>query len=488
MDIGHKATRSAIGVAIDMAIKHTKKDKEEGVKDIIKLFSQFMKPTKEDLQEGTGGNAFSGMNHIINESNKKWVTYISNLFNEIDPKIIKTLTLSLAYESGYRGMNEIRKARKENNCNIPWAIIFDPTSACNRHCKGCWSGEYGDKSSLSYEDMESIVSQANAFGTHFFLMTGGEPLVRKADIITLAKNHPDSEFHIFTNGTLIDQKFCDDLLSVGNIILALSLEGWEDTNDFRRGKGSFQYTMDAMDLLKKNKLAFGTSICWTHQNYKTVVSDEFVDMIIQKGCRWAWYFHFMPVGQNTNTDLLPTAEDRVDFLSRIRKIRSSESDKQIVPLDFQNDSEFVGGCIAGGKNYLHINSAGDVEPCVFIHYSSANIHDMSLLDCLKQPLFQAYHREQPFNKDLYMPCPMLENPEFLPRMVRESGAHSTDLEAPETAEHLCAKTKEYARQWKPLSHELWEKTPEKSKLRAEKALHKKEMFQKIVPVEETKAN
>ena len=41
-------------------------------------------------------------------------------------------------------------------------------------------------------------------------------------------------------------------------------------------------------------------------------------------------------------------------------------------MDFQNDGEFVGGCIAGGRNYFHINSAGDAEPCVFIHYSNAN--------------------------------------------------------------------------------------------------------------------
>ena len=26
------------------------------------------------------------------------------------------------------------------------------------------------------------------------------------------------------------------------------------------------------------------------------------------------------------------------------------------PMDFQNDGEFVGGCIAGGRNYFHINS------------------------------------------------------------------------------------------------------------------------------------
>ena len=51
---------------------------------------------------------------------------------------------------------------------------------------------------------------------------------------------------------------------------------------------------------------------------------------------------------------------------------------------------------AGGRNYFHINSAGDAEPCVFIHYSNANIHDSSILEILQSPLFMAYHNGQPF--------------------------------------------------------------------------------------------
>ena len=71
--------------------------------------------------------------------------------------------------------------------------------------------------------------------------------------------------------------------------------------------------------------------------------------------------------------------------------------KPIFCIDFQNDGEYIDGCIAGGRQYAHINPAGDVEPCVFIHYSNANIHDKSLLECLQQPLFKEYHKGQPFN-------------------------------------------------------------------------------------------
>ena len=97
-------------------------------------------------------------------------------------------------------------------------------------------------------------------------------------------------------------------------------------------------------------------------------------------------------------------------------------------MDFQNDGEYVGGCIAGGRNYFHINSAGDAEPCVFIHFSNTNIHENSILEILQSPLFMAYHNGQPFNNNHLRPCPMLENPEFLQKMVHETGAHQTNMD------------------------------------------------------------
>lgn len=188
----------------------------------------------------------------------------------------------------------------------------------------------------------------------------GEPLVRKADLIRLCEKHSDCAFLSFTNGTLVDEDFCAELKRVGNLYLAISLEGFSEVNDLRRGNGVFGKVMNAMDLLKKNGLVFGTSICYTSKNYEAVTSEEFVDLMIEKGRRYAMYFH--------------------------------------------------------------INANGDAEPCVFIHYSGANIRTHSLLEILRQPLFMAYHDNQPFNENLLRPCPMLENPEILQKMVKETGA------------------------------------------------------------------
>ncbi len=128
----------------------------------------------------------------------------------------------------------------------------------------------------------------------------------------------------------------------------------------------------------------------------------------------------------------------------------------IFSMDFQNDEEYVGGCIAGGRRYMHINAKGDVEPCVFIHYSNANIRECTLLDALKSPIFMAYHDGQPFNKNMLRPCPMLENPEKLRAMVKQSHAVSTDYEDPESVDILCERCTSYAQNWKQKADQLWE--------------------------------
>ena len=117
--------------------------------------------------------------------------------------------------------------------------------------------------SLSYEDLDSIVTQGEKLGIYFYMMTGGEPLMRKKDIVKLAEKHNKCMFYAFTNGTLIDEEFCKDMQRLGNISLALSVEGFEEVNDSRRGSGCFEKVMHAMDLLKEHGLIFGTSICYT---------------------------------------------------------------------------------------------------------------------------------------------------------------------------------------------------------------------------------
>lgn len=443
----HAAERKAFEVGLKAAVSIAYKNRDQGfggVVDVIqKVLGDVWAPeVYARLKKGLGPG-------------QKWGEYIRRLMENTDHNYLTGLMMAFGYEAAFSGYHQAKKMEQKHHMQIPWVILFDPTSACNLHCIGCWAAEYGHTLNLTYDEMDSIVTQGKALGVHAYVMTGGEPMVRKKDIIKLANKHNDCGFMIFTNGTLVDQKFCDDMKKSNNIILAMSIEGFEKATDDRRGEGVFDKVMATMDLLHKNGLIYGTSICYTRANIDSVTSDAFLDFLISKGVVFSWYFHYMPVGNDASADLIPTAKQREYMYHRIREIRNYTGGKQIFLMDFQNDGEFVGGCIAGGKNYCHINPAGDVEPCVFIHYSSANIHDKSLEECLKQPLFKEYQANMPFNEDLLRPCPMLENPQFIQKMVHKTGAHSTDMTSPESVEHLTSKTVEYAKEWAPVADKLW---------------------------------
>ena len=393
---------------------------------------------------------------VITNPQNTWNDYVYRIIEETDKELLTNMLLTFAIDAGYIGTSTLRENRDKLKCNIPWIILMDPTSACNLKCKGCWAVEYGHHSNLTLDEMRKIVTEAKALGTHFFMFTGGEPLVRKKDILTITNENKDCIFLAFTNGTLIDDEFCEELKKSGNFALALSIEGTEETTDFRRGEGVYQKVVDAMALLKKHKCIFGTSVCYTSKNYDAVTSDKFYDMEIEAGAKFALYFHYMPIGSDADTSLLLTPEQREHVYRTIRKKRRARNGKPIFVMDFQNDGEFVGGCIAGGRNYFHINSEGDAEPCVFIHYSDSNIREKSILECLRSPLFKQYYKGQPFNDNMLRPCPMLENPQALRHIIDVTGAKSTNLTCPESADELCSKCDLYAKEWAPMAKQIWE--------------------------------
>ncbi len=158
--------------------------------------------------------------------------------------------------------------------------------------------------------MDKIVVEGKELGVYLYMLTGGEPLVRKADILKLAEKHNDVEFAIYTNSTLIDEPFCKEVVRLGNIAFMLSIEGTPETNDARRGEGHYAAVMNAMDLLKKYGIIFGTSICYTRDNIEAVTNDEFMRFLCEKGAHFGFYFHYMPVGNEAAPELMPTPEQR----------------------------------------------------------------------------------------------------------------------------------------------------------------------------------
>ncbi len=438
---------SASAFAIKQALKYARKDPDKNLMKILELVEA---ADRRKVNRVT----YASLHKTLNDPNNNWTVFFKNILRDIDPEIIEKLVpvlLNIAMNS-----YDLRTAAIEKyKCNIPWAVLMDPTAACNLQCTGCWAAEYGKGSNLSYEVLSRIVNEGKQLGTFMYIFSGGEPLVRKDDIIKLCEANPDCAFLAFTNGTLVDEAFVKELKRVGNFVLAFSIEGYEDATDMRRGKGTYQKVIHAMSLLKEAGIPFGYSACYHSKNVEEVCSSEYIDFLIDKGCLFAWYFTYMPVGKDAVVDLVATADQRKRAYELIRKARN---EKPIFLMDFWNDGEYVQGCIAGGRHYLHINANGDVEPCAFVHYSNVNIKDCSLIEALQSPLFMEYYKGQPWNNNHLRPCPVLDNPEAIKAAVERSGAHSTEMLAPESVDDLIAKTKPFALKWAPVADAIWADT------------------------------
>lgn len=430
---------------VRQAIRSAIKDPDNALPRMLAAVQKF---DRKNINHKT----YDNLEKVLKDPNNNWNIMIHNLIKNVDPEVLEKIAMSLGFHSAIASANERIDNIKKYGCNIPWAILMDPTAACNLHCTGCWAAEYGKNTYMTYETLDRIINEGTELGTYTYIFSGGEPTMRKKDLIRLAETHPECAFLSFTNGTLVDEEFAEELKRVGNFGLAFSIEGDEADTDFRRGNGTYQAVIKAMDILREKGVVFGFSACYTSKNVGTIGSDEFVDLMIEKGCTFGWFFTYIPCGKDAVPELMASPEQRKYMYHKMREWRET---KPAFLLDFWNDGEYVYGCIAGGRHYLHINANGDVEPCAFIHYSNVNINECSLLDALRSPLMMQYKQHQPFNNNMLRPCPMLDNPEMLREMVKESGAHSTDFLAPETAEELTAKTEPVAEEWAVTADELW---------------------------------
>lgn len=430
---------------VDQALKYLDKDPHENLPKLLNLVEKF------DLNHALSKQIKNVREGLYGE-NDNWRKLVDSIYQDVDSEIIKTLFKNAVLNSVVLSRNLKEEVKSKYDCNVPWAILLDPTSACNLSCTGCWASEYGNKLNLSFDEIDSIITQGKEIGIFMYIYTGGEPLVRKNDIIELCKKHNDCVFLAFTNATLIDEELAKQIREVKNFVPAISIEGDKKATDSRRGDGTYEKVVHAMEILRKYKVPFGASTCYTSANYESITDDEYFDRLISFGAKFAWFFHYMPIGNDAVPELLLNPDQRETVYRKIRDVRNRKS---IFLIDFQNDGEYIGGCIAGGRDYFHINPNGDVEPCVFIHYSDSNIREKTLIECLTSPLFMAYKEGQPFNCNHLMPCPMLENPEKLRDIVHATGAHSTDLISEESVDNLCAKCSSYSEEWKPRAEEIW---------------------------------
>ncbi|MCL5409188.1 MAG: radical SAM protein [Candidatus Omnitrophica bacterium] len=402
-----------------------------------------------------------------NEAQKERVKIVREKFEkghpslEIARRIAKKLTpqtkekiaQNLFINAMFLGTQKRNRIYHEEGWRPPFFFVISPSMRCNLNCIGCYAGSYTKADVLTTRDIDKIFTEAKELGIYFITVSGGEPFFRK-DLMDLWEKHSDMYFLVYTNGTLIDEKVAEKLGRMGNVAPAISVEGFKEQTNFRRGPGVFDKITSTWKILKENGVLFGFSATCTRLNAELIYSDEFIDSLIENGALFGWYFQYIPIGKGPDTELMATPKQRHYVRERLQTIRET---KPIILADFWNDGHLAGGCIAGGRVYFHINVNGDVEPCVFTHFAVDNIKNTSLKDALNSKLFKIIKSKQPYSKNLMCPCMIIDEPAVLRQIIAESGARAThsgaeSLLKDNIADFLDKYSKELHSMWDP----LWE--------------------------------
>ncbi|WP_333859633.1 radical SAM/SPASM domain-containing protein [Clostridium sp.] len=367
---------------IKTGIELLNKNPEENIYRLFTLIKKAIKKDKDNLSKIKEVEKLYKTNPAIHE-------LVINIIRDSNKKCRNKLFANFLGNAVWYGMPKRKKILNERNVKIPFTILISPSMRCNLKCKGCYTESYSKEDDISEKEVDRIIREARELGVYFFVILGGEPFINHY-MLNVYEKYNDCIFVPFSNGTLFDEKLADKIEKLGNVFPMFSVEGFQEETDRRRGKGIFNSVMNAMELLKERGVLFGVSTAVSIYNINKVTSNEFIDMITQKGAKMGWYFIFMPVGREPDVDLMLTPKQRIYLGERIREIRST---KPYFAIDLFNDVPYAEGCIAG-KYYCHISSKEDVEPCILAHFSVDNLKGKKLEDVCNSNFFREIKHRQ----------------------------------------------------------------------------------------------
>lgn len=299
-------------------------------------------------------------------------------------RLLKVMDKSAVIQASgyyYAAYKRRRRQSVEYGVPIPHGMALSVTANCNFSCPGCPSTVSDPhRRELNSTELEGLILQAKSLGLHLFLIIGGEPFTRD-DLLDLIVREQDAFFIVFTNGSLLDEKIASTLGDCRNVLVLLSIEGFQEATDRWRGPGTFNMLMNKMALLSRHGVFFGFSSTVTTLNQEEVTSGRFASAMKDAGCRVGFYSSYMTVGDQAPCEYQLSADEGVVFRERL-EARQKAGGMAFISENLENH------CCLGGSEFLHISPYGDAEPCPAIHFSTHNVREHSLVDIIKSPVMR----------------------------------------------------------------------------------------------------
>jgi MoaA/NifB/PqqE/SkfB family radical SAM enzyme len=344
----------------------------------------------------------------------------------------KRLVWKLAWNMGYKGMRSVQKHKKrlKKGEYFPPFLYVSIINSCNLRCQGCWVDVASKQEKIDLAGMNKVIGDAKAAGNSFFGILGGEPFMHP-QLIEILEGHPDCYFQVFTNGQFITDEVAKDLRRLGNVSPLVSIEGSEIVSDERRGRANvYSDTMRGLENCLNNKLLTGvcTSLCQT--NIDDLLTEAWVDRLIEMGVMVLWYHVYRPVGPESKPELALTPEQQLRAREFVVNMRAA---KPIIIIDAYYDHDGQALCPAATGISHHISPSGAIEPCPIVQFATESIYeDRNLKDIFTESELLRDFRELAARET--RGCIVLERPDLLRELAAKHGARDTTARGTHFAE------------------------------------------------------
>jgi len=319
-----------------------------------------------------------------------------------------------------RSAARLRWRQTKTGLQVPPIAIFSITNKCNLRCKGCYAqairGDAPD--ALSDDQVRNIIKQATDLGVSFFVIAGGEPLMRP-EFLAIAADFPKALFLLATNGTLLDAATIQTLTAQKNTVPLLSLEGNQAQTDDRRGQGIYRGLRERMAQLHAAGVFLSLSLTVTRHNFRTLTDATFIADAVRAGCKFFLFLEYTPVREGTE-DWVITDEQRAEMKGLLAHLKRNHN---AVFIGVPWDEEESGGCLAAGRGFVHISAEGKLEPCPFAPYSDTDLRTVPLAQGLRSRLLQSLRDNHAQFAETSDGCALWKNRDAVRAML---GTHTTE--------------------------------------------------------------
>ena len=265
-------------------------------------------------------------------------------------------------------------AREERGLHVPSVLFMAITGRCNFRCRHCYTQRYANEH-MPVPLARRILAEGYELGVGLVVVSGGEPLLHP-EFFEIPREMHDVPFIVFTNGAYLPA-FLADGLDSPNMLWLVSIDGPREPNDSRRGAGSFDVALAAMDALRARNMPFGFSITLSGDNVAAATAPEFVRSLVARGCRSGFFLEQIP-----SPPCDPPLSDQIE--AGLQRCRSAAG----VPIiGFPADEIRFGGCQAGGNGIAHVSPDGFLEPCPAARLAADSLTEVPLATAAASPFF-----------------------------------------------------------------------------------------------------